>query len=361
MKFQYCFLLWNILIHINILCSTCKKWIFITSINYPTQAIKQLSNLSEWHVLVVADKKTPTDWKCEQCTLLTLADQKKLGYAIYDYLPFNHYSRKNIGYLYAISHGAEIIYDTDDDNIPIYQNLSYLPEQYTGPLVKTKNSFCNIYNYFGNDTVWPRGFPLEEILSQTKKEKIKTTRHFPLIQQALVNNNPDVDAVFRLTRSSNINFYNTHASLSLPAQTFCPFNTQSTFFHKKAFWGLLIPVSTKFRVCDIWRGYITQRLLWEIGGSLTFLPPQAFQERNPHNLLSDFIDEQDLYIHSKRLVTQLKKTQLTNKTFEEKYLALIQCLTEQHFYDPIEIKLAKAWLDDLKKLNYKMPQFSEDK
>lgn len=31
-------------------------------------------------------------------------------------LPWNHFGRKNIGYLYAILHGANIIWDFDDDN-----------------------------------------------------------------------------------------------------------------------------------------------------------------------------------------------------------------------------------------------------
>lgn len=38
-------------------------------------------------------------------------------------LPYKSYTRKMIGYLYAISQGAEWIYDTDDDNRPIFGGL----------------------------------------------------------------------------------------------------------------------------------------------------------------------------------------------------------------------------------------------
>ena len=31
-------------------------------------------------------------------------------------LPWNHFARKNVGYLYAIAHGARLIFDFDDDN-----------------------------------------------------------------------------------------------------------------------------------------------------------------------------------------------------------------------------------------------------
>jgi hypothetical protein len=32
-------------------------------------------------------------------------------------LPWKHFGRKNVGYLCAISHGAEMIWDFDDDNV----------------------------------------------------------------------------------------------------------------------------------------------------------------------------------------------------------------------------------------------------
>ncbi|ETN70754.1 hypothetical protein NECAME_14556 [Necator americanus] len=46
------------------------------------------------------------------------ADNYDVRYRIMGSLPYNSYARKNIGYLYAISNGAEWIYDTDDDNKP---------------------------------------------------------------------------------------------------------------------------------------------------------------------------------------------------------------------------------------------------
>ena len=40
-----------------------------------------------------------------------------LPYNIIPLLNWNHFGRKNVGFLYAMHHGAEVIYDTDDDNI----------------------------------------------------------------------------------------------------------------------------------------------------------------------------------------------------------------------------------------------------
>ena len=59
---------------------------------------------------------------------LSLEDQNKLGYKTVDYIPKNSYARKNIGYLYAIEHGAKEVLDTDDnillDNSLLSVNLT---------------------------------------------------------------------------------------------------------------------------------------------------------------------------------------------------------------------------------------------
>ena len=49
-------------------------------------------------------------------TYLTPAMQEALAYEAVGSVPWRHFGRKNIGFLYAMEHGAEVIYDTDDDN-----------------------------------------------------------------------------------------------------------------------------------------------------------------------------------------------------------------------------------------------------
>ncbi len=47
---------------------------------------------------------------------MTSDDQKRFGNEFVDSLPWNSFGRKNVGYLFAIAHGAKIIWDFDDDN-----------------------------------------------------------------------------------------------------------------------------------------------------------------------------------------------------------------------------------------------------
>ena len=142
-------------------------WAVVTTIHYPTEALKKLNSIANVHLVVVADKKTPTDWNLDGCEFLSVDKQLSLNYRIIPLLPWNHYSRKNIGYLYAIEHGAQIIYDTDDDNFITGNNIEFIPAKTMLMAPTTQACVINPYAYFGQSTVWPRGYPIELILENT--------------------------------------------------------------------------------------------------------------------------------------------------------------------------------------------------
>ena len=102
-----------------------------------------------------------------------------------------------------------------------------------------------------------------------------------MIQQGVVNGDPDMDAIFRLTRKVtltplDVKFDPAAPPVFLPEGVFAPFNSQNTLFHYEALWALYLPITPTIRITDIWRGYWAQRLLWEIGGHLGFFPPNAY-------------------------------------------------------------------------------------
>ncbi len=330
------------------------KWIVVTTIQYPTSAVQKLAHLPGWRLVVVADKKTPSDWHLDNCVFLSVEDQQKLPYRIIKHLPWNHYSRKNIGYLYAIEHGASIIYETDDDNILLSNEIPYLPEKRVGAQYVTHPGVINPYAHFGKPEVWPRGYPLTFINNPPAYHLIQKNLSTP-IQQGLVNSDPDVDAIFRLTHKAEIFFDTQKSEVSLPAGTLCPFNSQNTIYHYNAFWGLVLPITTSFRVCDIWRSYWVQRMLWEIGATLCFLPPFAIQYRNAHNLQKDFEDELDLYLKTEKLISLLNQWQRSEEDLATCIQDLMQLLIDKGFFRPAEIEFLQAWLEDLSLIHYKMP------
>jgi hypothetical protein len=146
-----------------------KKWIVITSIAPPTEDIRAWTKLGDWAIVVVSegsapagsvcprictssdrggrlparqgrglphpnpphppphavarsaqvgDDKSPPKWEMDGVTFLSMADQHRLPFKVPQLMPHRAYARKAVGYLYAMWHGAEAIFETDDDNAP---------------------------------------------------------------------------------------------------------------------------------------------------------------------------------------------------------------------------------------------------
>ena len=127
------------------------------------------------------------------------------------------------------------------------------------------------YAHFGQPSIWPRGHPLQNI-ADPPCQRYRRTLVNNVIQQGLANGDPDVDAIFRITRKDQaedirVKFSDTSPAVAYPFGTFSPFNSQNTLFLHDALALLYIPMTTSFRVCDIWRGYWAQRLAWEARSS----------------------------------------------------------------------------------------------
>jgi hypothetical protein len=329
------------------------RFIIITSINYPTQAVKEFNALEDWQVVVVADLKTPQDWQLEGAKLLTVEDQKALPFATAKLMPWNHYARKNLGYLYAISQGAELIYETDDDNLPyeFWQQSFPLNATTEATTDADAGKYMNVYSYFTDQRVWPRGFPLAAIANPEANapatQTLQVSRKQAPILQGLADLEPDVDAIYRLTVGGQVKFAE-KPPLFLNPGTYCPFNSQNTFWYPEAFSYLYLPGFVPSRVTDIWRGYITQRFLHLQGQGMLFCRAGVYQERNFHNLMRDFEEELDLYTKTESLVKDLD-------AYQDSYSGMMQYLSAQGFFKSEEVALFQAWLQDLRSLGVALP------
>jgi hypothetical protein len=166
--------------------SKSAKWIIVTSINEPTLQINRLSSVDDFQLLVVADSKTNQAWSHKNTIFLNLADQNSLDYGILDEIPLNSYTRKNIGYLFAIENGARFIYDTDDDNSPIRSLSEYFvfeKSDYGLMFACSSSELINPYAHFGQPLIWPRGFPLTHVQNKHNNSYIAGKRKTSTIQQ----------------------------------------------------------------------------------------------------------------------------------------------------------------------------------
>ncbi|CAH1781995.1 unnamed protein product [Owenia fusiformis] len=337
------------------------KWIIVTTISSPTEDIKSLAKLTEWQLLVVADTKTPKDWHFDGVLFLSLDAQRSLRYKVLEHIPYSSYSRKNIGYLFAIQHGAKIIYETDDDNHPTNGLKSFVTtDKMYGVVPSTNTTLFNPYAYYGQPTTWPRGYPLEYIGDNITSEYNAVHWNTALIQQGAVHGDPDVDAIYRLTRKSSseilkITYDEYMPPLFYPKGTFVPWNSQNTLFHYGAFWGLILPVTVTSRVTDIWRSYFTQTLLWLIDGHLSYMPPNCYQFRNYHSYIDDAKQEDKLYYQAGEFVKFLSSWKCKANSLPLCIQLLADTMVHKGFWDIADAKLVRAWLQDLLSIGYEFP------
>ena len=286
------------------------KFVIITSINKPGAAVSAFANWAGWQVVVVGDRKTPRDWFCENVTFLGIEDQLRDRPGFANRIPENSYVRKMFGYIHAIRSGASMILDTDDDNLPYpgaADAISVLAEDPGGAGVARVGSDCgwlNVYAAFGAPACWPRGFPLEFVRDPKTRGRPGEDSKAWAVAQFLVNDDPDVDALYRLIVGDPIRFIGGR-TLVLAEGTFCPFNSQATLWLPEAFPLLFLPMGVSDRVADILRGYISLACLWRMNRSVAYSSPLFWQERNPHRLLDDFRQEVPLYLDANRIAQTL--------------------------------------------------------
>ncbi|GFO05614.1 conserved uncharacterized protein [Plakobranchus ocellatus] len=210
---------------------------------------------------------------------------------------------------------------------------------------------------------WQAAGHLQRFLPDSSRLKFKSVDGVIRLKnnKGLVNRDPDVDAIFRLTRkgrsaSFNITFDPVTPSVLLPFGTFSPFNSQNTLFLHKAFWALLLPTTTTFRVSDIWRSYWAQRLLWEIDGRLGFVRANARQRRNAHNYLDDARDELPMFFHTDQLLNFLTDWSCPQ------HLSFFSCvellsfdMAKAEFWGMEDARNTRLWLQDLLDVGYPEP------
>jgi hypothetical protein len=169
------------------------------------------------------------------------------------------------------------------------------------------------------------------------------------IQQGLANGSPDVDAVWRLILDHGFTF-NYLPSLLLPRGIWCPFNSQNTWWWKDAFPLLYLPSYCSFRMSDIWRSFIAQRCLWEMGYELEFHPADVQRVHSKHDVMRDFAAEAVGYQRNEEICKLLENCSLSagRSRAKDNLFNCYEALIRVEIISASEIKLVEAWLQDCK-------------
>ena len=327
----------------------------ITTIQTPTACVaglmKSLGSVGA-RLIAIGDQKGPDTFEIDGADFYSLDAQRKLPLKLAAILPVKHYARKNLGYLLAMQAGGECIYETDDDNAP---SLGWKPLPLKAFAQDVAGRpWLNVYRLFTDQLIWPRGFPLNKITDATT---YANGRQGPVrevvspIQQGLADLAPDVDAVWRLVLDREFNF-DKRPAVVLPQGTWCPWNSQNTWWWPAAYPLMYLPSTCSFRMTDIWRSFIAQRCLWEMGHGIIFHPADVIQQRNVHNLMRDFNDEISGYQRNEELVAVLESLKLSAglPAAADNLIRCYEALTARSFFAPQEMSLVRAWVEDVRRL-----------
>jgi hypothetical protein len=330
-----------------------KKYLIVTSISKPNESLKHLAEgagKKNFNFLLIGDTKSPPDFELSNCKFYNIQQQEKLDFQFAEACPKGHYARKNIGYLIAISKEASVIKETDDDNLPLEDFWDCNQQNQTAYILKNCG-WINIYSYFSKQYIWPRGFALEKI--KTKSPELQNFEKYEIncpIHQGLADNNPDVDALYRLLFPLPQNFKG-NLKLALSNASWCPFNSQNTTWFPDAYPLLYLPAYCSFRMTDIWRSFVAQKILHANNQAVLFHKPTVVQERNEHNLMKDFNDEIIGYQNNRKIQQEFDKIPLkTGKENTKSNMFLCyEKLIQMQLVGKKEIALLTIWFNDLEK------------
>lgn len=330
--------------------------VIVTSISAPNESLCALAEgaiRTGAEFIVVGDTKSPATFDLAGCDFYDVARQRESGFAYAQLCPTRTYARKNIGYLLAIRSGASLIFETDDDNIPREAFWSERRLRVEAP-VYSHPGWVNVYRYFSDVLIWPRGLPLDAVLTAAPDfDSLPTeTRECP-IQQGLADGDPDVDAIYRLLLPLPQDFRGDRR-LILDAGAWCPFNSQNTTWWPQAYPLLYLPAHCSFRMTDIWRSFVAQKIAWANGWNLLFHEASVWQGRNEHNLMQDFTDEVPGYLNNRAMGAALDELQLQPgvERIGENLRACYEKLVQRGWVGGDELPLLDAWLNDLAELGH---------
>ncbi|NBC18154.1 MAG: DUF288 domain-containing protein [Bacteroidetes bacterium] len=326
----------------------------ITTIQAPTPAVRALHDVlqqTDGRLVVIGDAKGPPHFDLEGVQFVPLDAQQALPFTLADRLPTGHYARKNLGYLLAMQQGAACIYETDDDNAP---NATWQPRaQKVKAEAVAPRPWCNVFRLFTDEHIWPRGFPLDQIRNPATyaHEDAPLRAVESPIQQGLADGSPDVDAVWRLTLDRDVRF-DRRPSVWLPPGTWCPFNSQSTWWWPPAWPLMYLPSHCTFRMTDIWRSFVAQRCLWAMEQGVVFHASEVVQERNEHDLMRDFEDEVPGYLHNVGITEILEGLDLdaAPHAAADNLRACYDALIAAGRFPDAERPLVDAWCRDVRSL-----------
>lgn len=285
------------------------NWICTTTINAPTEAIREYDRMDNWNLFVVGDRKTP-EYKLDRGEYMSWEEQQKKYPDLCELIGPDSVARgRMIAWIEAYRRGAEVVASIDDDIWPHYRGAltrdfkPYWGDIYVGRqlnAIEFKNRYERhkdiCFEPFGRvyraGYIPPaRGYPM---LNGYKHPYISEASEIDcLVQVNLCNGEADFNAVSRVENRFKSYRFDSQKQPFF-SDKFSPINTQNTIIHRSALRHFPANIPFIGRADDIWAGYIFQAYHRR---STIYAPANAqhWQRRSNESILSDLENEIFMY------------------------------------------------------------------
>jgi len=267
-----------------------------------------------------------------------------------DFIPWNTDNRRNIGYLRAWEHDADVLISIDDDNYCRPDSDFIGAHRVVGGQAGTAGksqcasgapwfNMCSLLNDDSGSTIWARGFPYRDRdpaadpALQPLPSELVTSRL--AVNAGLWVDDPDVDAVTRLAQRPYVDTAEP-TNVVLAPGTWSPINTQNTALHREAIptyyyvrMGFPVKGMLLDRFGDIWSGYFLQCCAQNLGELVRVGAPVADHRRTTHNLFKDLYQELAGIVLTEDLLPWLRELRLSATTYAEAYAELADAIAGQ--------------------------------
>jgi hypothetical protein len=278
-----------------------KKVIVTTTINRPTEAIQRFQTMKDWELIVIGDKKTPSNYHLDRGIYVPPEEQEKYDGELSEAIGWNCIQRRSMGLLWAHDMKAEIVALVDDDNIP-FENWGQDLMVGRGIAVNYYETDLPAFDPVGltnHPQLWHRGYPLQLISKREYSKKTRKTLRID-VQADFWNGDPDIDAFCRMEHAPECSFE--PAAFPVCANKIGPFNSQNTFLSGDCLADYFLFPHVG-RMDDIWAAFYLQAR----GFRVAWNAPSVYQQRNVHDLVKDMKQEYIGYENNLRLVQDLAR------------------------------------------------------
>lgn len=265
-----------------------------------------------------------------------------------EFIPWNTDNRRNIGYMRAWQHGADVLISIDDDNycrpdsdFIAEHSVVGEPCNAVGAMLATGSpwfNLCQLLQADSKETIYPRGFPYSArngCSAQLDPMPVDIGEMTIGVNAGLWLDDPDVDAISRLSLRPTVNAAN-GTDVVLGPDTWSPINSQNTAIRRDAIpayyyvrMGFPLQGMRIDRFGDIWSGYFLQRCAQHLGEAVRIGSPVADHRRWRHNLFEDLYHELAGIVLTEELLPWLREVPVSGSTYGEAYAELSDALLQE--------------------------------